>query len=82
MLSVYSTKWAEFNVRAAVRTWKDSGRNFGLVVTVEDEDGTLLHADQYLQSMNCSNLTSKFTKIRITVLFKKLWVPFLLLSLF
>lgn len=54
MFNTVGDEWMEFNIRTAVRTWKDFGRNYGLVVTVEDEDGVLLPAEKYVHAMNCS----------------------------
>ncbi|XP_023708902.1 uncharacterized protein LOC111865238 isoform X3 [Cryptotermes secundus] len=56
MLPVYGKGgWIEFNVRPAVRQWRLLGKNFGLVVEVENEDGDLLKAADYFTAMNCSN---------------------------
>jgi len=49
----------EFNIRKAVSTWKEFGRNFGLVVTVEDEEGVLLPADKFIHTMKCSDQTGE-----------------------
>lgn len=54
MLSVEKESWTEWNIRGAVKSWRDNGRNFGLTVVVEDEDGNLLPADKYFAPMNCS----------------------------
>jgi hypothetical protein len=56
MLPVYGKGgWIEFNVRPAARQWRLLGKNFGLVVEVENEDGELLKASDYFTAMNCSN---------------------------
>lgn len=54
MFNTIEGAWMEFNIRNAVRTWKNSGINYGLVVTVEDEDGLLLPTHKYIHAMNCS----------------------------
>lgn len=54
MVSVYGEEWTEWNVRGAVKAWRESNRNFGLAVEVEDEDGNLLPAHKYFSAMNCS----------------------------
>lgn len=54
MLAVHGSAWTEWNVRTAVKVWRDSGRNFGLAVEVEDEDGTRLDAHQFFNGMNCT----------------------------
>ena len=48
-------EWVEFNVRHAARQWRQLGKNFGLVVEVENEDGEVLKASDYFNVMNCSN---------------------------
>ncbi|KAE8742801.1 hypothetical protein FOCC_FOCC011659 [Frankliniella occidentalis] len=58
MLPVHGSAWTEWNVRMAVKVWRESGRNFGLVVEVEDEDGTLLDAHQFFNGMNCTQEAS------------------------
>ncbi|XP_054266669.1 uncharacterized protein LOC128988915 isoform X2 [Macrosteles quadrilineatus] len=58
MLSVYGEAWTEWNIRGAVKVWRDNGRNFGLAVEVEDEDGTVLPTDKYFAPMNCSQEAS------------------------
>ncbi|KAJ9591150.1 hypothetical protein L9F63_002305, partial [Diploptera punctata] len=59
MLSVFGKdEWVEFNVRHAVRQWRQLGKNFGLVVEVENEDGEVLKASDYFKIMNCSNEAS------------------------
>ena len=56
MLSVFGKdEWIEFNVRHAARQWRQLGKNFGLVVEVENEDGEVLKASDYFKMMNCSN---------------------------
>lgn len=62
MFSVNGNEWTEFNIRTAVRSWRETRKNFGLFVTVEDEDGSLLPADQYLHAMNCSKWTGMLIK--------------------
>lgn len=54
MMSVFGSEWTEWNVRPAVKVWREAGRNFGLVVEVEDEDGGLLPAHQFFNGMNCT----------------------------
>uniref|UniRef100_A0A1B6IEI8 TGF-beta propeptide domain-containing protein n=1 Tax=Homalodisca liturata TaxID=320908 RepID=A0A1B6IEI8_9HEMI len=58
MLSVNGELWTEWNIRGAVKAWRDNGRNFGLAVEVEDEDGALLPSDKYFAPMNCSQEAS------------------------
>ncbi|XP_021935122.1 uncharacterized protein LOC110837379 isoform X2 [Zootermopsis nevadensis] len=59
MLPIYGKGgWIEFNVRHAARQWRLLGKNFGLVVEVENEDGDLLKASDYFTAMNCSNEAS------------------------
>ncbi|XP_075210777.1 uncharacterized protein LOC142318121 [Lycorma delicatula] len=58
MISVYGEEWTEWNVRGAVKAWRESNRNFGLAVVVEDEDGNLLPAHKYFSAMNCSKEAS------------------------
>ncbi|KAK3923002.1 Esterase FrsA [Frankliniella fusca] len=58
MLPVHGSAWTEWNVRTAVKVWRESGRNFGLVVEVEDEDGSLLNAHQFFNGMNCTQEAS------------------------
>ncbi|XP_039275769.1 uncharacterized protein LOC120349490 [Nilaparvata lugens] len=58
MVSVYGDAWTEWNVRQAVKAWKESNKNFGLAIEVEDEDGNLLPAHKYFSPMNCSKEAS------------------------
>ncbi|XP_046388748.1 uncharacterized protein LOC124157780 isoform X2 [Ischnura elegans] len=59
MVSISSPKeWVAFDVRFAARVWRELGKNFGLVVEVEDEDGALLPAERYFAAMNCSKEAS------------------------
>lgn len=62
MMAEYGEAWTEFNVKSAINAWRDSGRNFGLTVEVEDEDRVLMNALKYFEQMNCSidaNVLSK-----------------------
>ncbi|KAF6211046.1 hypothetical protein GE061_014159 [Apolygus lucorum] len=54
MLPLYSDEATELNVKPAVNSWKETGKNFGLAVEVENEDGVLLQASKYFVMMNCS----------------------------
>uniref|UniRef100_A0A0K8SPA4 Uncharacterized protein n=2 Tax=Lygus hesperus TaxID=30085 RepID=A0A0K8SPA4_LYGHE len=54
MLPLYSDEATELNVKPAVNAWKETGKNFGLAVEVENEDGVLLQASKYFVVMNCS----------------------------
>ncbi|XP_073979666.1 uncharacterized protein isoform X2 [Rhodnius prolixus] len=54
MMAEYGEAWTEFNVKSAINAWRDSGRNFGLTVEVEDEDRVLMNALKYFEQMNCS----------------------------
>lgn len=55
MLPIYGKNgWIEFNVGSAAGQWYQPGKNFGLVVEVENEDGQLLKASDYFTAMNCS----------------------------
>uniref|UniRef100_A0A1B6C4D2 TGF-beta propeptide domain-containing protein n=1 Tax=Clastoptera arizonana TaxID=38151 RepID=A0A1B6C4D2_9HEMI len=58
MHSIYGDAWTEWNIRGAVKSWRDTGRNFGLTVEVENEDGDLLPAYKYFTAMNCSKQAS------------------------
>lgn len=67
MLPYLGDKWTEFNVRTAVKEWrKDTTTNLGLCIEVEDENGNLLPAKRFFQSMNCINDNQTSNK---TVLF-------------
>lgn len=59
MISFYGEAWTEWNVKAAVKSWKELGKNFGISVEVEDEDRTILPASKIFMSMNCSKEASK-----------------------
>uniref|UniRef100_A0A224XLF2 Putative conserved secreted protein n=1 Tax=Panstrongylus lignarius TaxID=156445 RepID=A0A224XLF2_9HEMI len=54
MMPEYGEAWTEFNVKSAINAWRESGRNFGLTVEVEDEDRIILNALKYFEQMNCS----------------------------
>lgn len=54
MLPLHIDERTELDVKAAVIAWKEHGKNFGLVVEVENEDGVLLQASKYFVAMNCS----------------------------
>nr|CAD7449906.1 unnamed protein product [Timema bartmani] len=55
MVSIYGEEWLEFNVKSAARVWRESGKNFGLSIQVEDEDNQVLPAVKYFSFMDCSN---------------------------
>ncbi|BES94713.1 Hypothetical protein NTJ_07522 [Nesidiocoris tenuis] len=54
MLPLFADEWTELNVKSAVTSWKETGKNFGLAVEVENEDGVLLQTTKYFVAMNCS----------------------------
>ncbi|XP_026809338.1 uncharacterized protein LOC113551344 isoform X2 [Rhopalosiphum maidis] len=55
MVPYYSEKWTEWNIRNAVKAWhRNPGRNYGISVEVEDEDGNLLPVSKFFRPMNCS----------------------------
>ncbi|VVC36741.1 Hypothetical protein CINCED_3A017224 [Cinara cedri] len=55
MVPYYSEKWTEWNIRSAVKIWRqDPSRNFGLSIEIEDEDGNVLPIERFFKSMNCS----------------------------
>ncbi|XP_066906506.1 uncharacterized protein [Halyomorpha halys] len=54
MISYYGEAWTEWNVKVAVKAWKELGKNFGISVEVEDEDRVILPASKIFMSMNCS----------------------------
>lgn len=55
MVPYYSVKWTEWNIRTAVKNWRqDPIRNFGISVEVEDEDGNLLPVNRFFKPMNCT----------------------------
>ncbi|XP_014259717.1 uncharacterized protein LOC106672646 isoform X2 [Cimex lectularius] len=54
MLSYYGEDWTELDVKTAVNSWRETGKNFGLAVEVEDEDSTIQQASRYFTPMNCS----------------------------
>nr|CAD7432001.1 unnamed protein product [Timema monikensis] len=58
MVSIYGEEWLEFNVKSAARVWRESGKNFGLSIQVEDEDNQVLPAVKYFSFMDCSNEAS------------------------
>lgn len=48
-----NSKWVELSVRPATKAWV-KGKNLGLAVLVEDQDGTLLKADKYFKGASCT----------------------------
>ncbi|XP_019869914.1 uncharacterized protein LOC109598440 isoform X2 [Aethina tumida] len=44
--------WVELDVKQATKAWK-KGRNLGLAVVVEDQDGNILKADKYFKGAIC-----------------------------
>lgn len=46
-------RWVELNVKPAIRAWT-RGRNLGLAILVEDQDGTTLRADRYFKGASCT----------------------------
>lgn len=46
-------KWVELSVKPAIRAWS-KGRNLGLAVVVEDQEGTILKADRYFKGASCT----------------------------
>nr|CAI5839399.1 unnamed protein product [Callosobruchus analis] len=48
-----SSKWVELSVKPALRSWQ-RGRNLGLAVVVEDQEGDLLDAHRYYKGATCT----------------------------
>ncbi|XP_044740873.1 uncharacterized protein LOC123302135 isoform X2 [Chrysoperla carnea] len=59
MIYVYDNKhfgeWIEFNIRPAAKSWLKTGRNLGLGVVIEDQEGTVLPANKYFKHLDCFN---------------------------
>lgn len=54
MLPYLGDKWTQFNVRTAVKNWRENpADNLGLCIEVNDERGNKLQAKKFFQSMNC-----------------------------
>lgn len=55
MMPYYGEKWTEWNIRGAVRSWRrDSSRNYGISIEVEDDEGNLLPVVRFFKPLNCS----------------------------
>ncbi|CAH1979475.1 unnamed protein product, partial [Acanthoscelides obtectus] len=48
-----SSKWVELSAKPALRSWQ-RGRNLGLAVVVEDQEGDLLDAHRYFKGATCT----------------------------
>ncbi|KAJ8917291.1 hypothetical protein NQ315_002309, partial [Exocentrus adspersus] len=51
------SRWVELSVKPAAKAWT-RGRNLGLGVLVEDQDGNMLRADKYFKGASCTVGTS------------------------
>lgn len=49
-----SSPWIELSVKSATRTWTKNGRNMGLAISVEDQDGATLKASRYFKGATCT----------------------------
>ncbi|KAK9753191.1 TGF-beta propeptide [Popillia japonica] len=49
-----NSPWVELSVKAATRTWTKSGKNMGLAILVEDQDGGTLKASKYFKGATCT----------------------------
>ncbi|KAF2878731.1 hypothetical protein ILUMI_27447 [Ignelater luminosus] len=49
-----NAKWVELSVRPATKAWSKGGKNLGLAVLVEDQEGTVLKADKYFKGASCT----------------------------
>ncbi|KRT84838.1 hypothetical protein AMK59_1553 [Oryctes borbonicus] len=49
-----NSPWVELSVKAATRTWTKSGKNMGLAIHVEDQDGGTLKASKYFKGATCT----------------------------
>lgn len=47
-----TAKWVELNVKPATKAWF-KGKNLGLAIMVDDEEGTVLRADRYFKGASC-----------------------------
>ncbi|XP_063218730.1 uncharacterized protein LOC134528992 [Bacillus rossius redtenbacheri] len=58
VLPVCGEEWTEFNVSPAAKSWKETGRNHGLGVQVEDEQGHFFPARDHFSPMDCTDQAS------------------------
>ena len=57
MAGTKEQRYKEFDVTLAVRWWLvPSGRNYGLVVEVEDTQGKCKASNRFFKSRNCSSI--------------------------
>ncbi|XP_008194483.1 uncharacterized protein LOC660239 isoform X3 [Tribolium castaneum] len=54
-----SARWVELSVKPAARAWS-RGRNLGLAILVEDQEGTILKADRLFKGALCMPLRNPF----------------------
>lgn len=47
-----SAKWVELNVKPAAKAWS-KGKNLGLGIMVDDQEGTVLKAEKYFKGASC-----------------------------
>ncbi|KAK5638672.1 hypothetical protein RI129_012967 [Pyrocoelia pectoralis] len=52
-----NAKWVELSVLPATKAWM-KGKNLGLAILVEDQEGTILKADKYFKGASCMVGTS------------------------
>lgn len=60
-----SSKWVELSVKPATKAWS-KGRNLGLGVLVEDQEGNALKADKYFKGPSCMVGTCEFVLTLLT----------------
>lgn len=53
-----NTKWVELCVKPATKAWS-RGKNFGLGISVEDQEGNALKADKYFKGPSCMLLRNQ-----------------------
>lgn len=54
-----NAKWVELSVLPATKAWI-KGKNLGLAVIVEDQEGSLLKADKYFKGASCMQPQNQF----------------------
>lgn len=62
-----SAKWVELNVKPAAKAWT-KGKNLGLGIMVDDQEGTVLKANKYFKGASCMVGTCECGLTLLTIL--------------
>lgn len=56
-----NNNWVELNIKPALKAWSKGGRNLGIAVLVDDQDGNILKAEHFFKGPSCTVGTCEFS---------------------